>query len=67
MNIWSGASFSSGDLFLPVYFCQLFWLLLLLRGFLGWLADNRLRIPRFHFRENLIRATAAFFTSPEIK
>ncbi len=44
-----------------------FWILLLLRGFLGWLADNRLRIPRFHFRENLIRATAAFFTSPEIK
>jgi Transglutaminase-like superfamily len=42
-------------------------LLILLRVFLAWIADNRLRIPRFHFRENLIRATAAFFTSPEIK
>ncbi len=41
--------------------------LILLRFFLAWIADNRLRIPRFHFRENLIRATAAFFTSPEIK
>lgn len=42
-------------------------LLLLLRVFLAWIADNRLRIPRFHLRENLVRATAAFFTSPEIK
>ena len=41
--------------------------LMLLRLFLAWVADNRLRVPRFHFRENLIRATAAFFTSPEIK
>jgi hypothetical protein len=37
------------------------------RIFLAWLADHRLRVPRFHFRENLGRATAAFFTSPEIK
>jgi hypothetical protein len=41
--------------------------LILLRAFLAWLADNRLRVPRFHFRENLGRATASFFTSPEIK
>jgi len=41
--------------------------LLLLRIFLGWLADHRLHIPRFHLRANLIRATTAFFTSPEIK
>jgi transglutaminase-like putative cysteine protease len=41
--------------------------LMLLRVFLAWLADHRLRVPRFHFRENLGRATAAFFTSPEIK
>lgn len=41
--------------------------LLLWRIFLAWLADNRLRVPRFHFRANLSRATAAFFTSPEIK
>lgn len=42
-------------------------LLTLSRVFLAWIADHRLRIPRFRFRENLIRATAAFFTSPEIK
>ena len=41
--------------------------LLLMRIVLGWVADHRLRISRFHFRENLARATAAFFTSPEIK
>jgi hypothetical protein len=40
---------------------------LLMRLVLGWLADNRLQIPRFHLRSNLSRATAAFFTSPEIK
>jgi Transglutaminase-like superfamily len=34
---------------------------------LGWLADNRLQVPRFHLRNNIIRATAAFFTTPEIK
>lgn len=41
--------------------------LLLLRSFLAWLADHHLRIPRFHLRTNLGRATAAFFTTPEIK
>lgn len=41
--------------------------LVLLRVFLAWLADSPLQISRFHFRENLVRATAAFFTSPEIK
>ena len=41
--------------------------LLLLRVFLAWLADTRLQEPRFHLRANLSRATAAFFTSPEIK
>ncbi len=41
--------------------------LLLLRIVLAWLADHRLRVPRFHLRANLSRATAAFFTSPEIK
>jgi hypothetical protein len=41
--------------------------LMLMRVLLGWVADHRLRISRFHFRENLVRATAAFFTSPEIK
>lgn len=41
--------------------------LLLLRSVLAWLADHRLQVPRFHLRANLTRATAAFFTSPEIK
>ena len=41
--------------------------LILVRVVLGWLADHRLQVPRFHLRANLIRATAAFFTSPEIK
>jgi hypothetical protein len=42
-------------------------LLLLVRGVLGWYADSRLRIPRFHLREHMIRAGAAFFSTPEIK
>ena len=41
--------------------------LLLLRIVLAWLADSRLQVPRFHLRAKLSRATAAFFTSPEIK
>ena len=41
--------------------------LMLVRVVLGWLADHHLRIPRFHLRANLSRATAAFFTTPEIK
>jgi transglutaminase-like putative cysteine protease len=41
--------------------------LLVLRSALAWLADNRLRIPRFHLRANLVRATSTFFTTPEIK
>lgn len=45
--------------------CVLF--LMLARISLGWLADKRLRVPRFHLRANLGRATAAFFTTPEIK
>jgi hypothetical protein len=40
---------------------------MLLRLVLGWIADRRLQVPRFHLRSNLSRATAAFFTSPEIK
>jgi hypothetical protein len=40
---------------------------LVLRLILGWLADHRLRVPRFHLRAHLIRATTAFFTTPEIK
>lgn len=40
---------------------------LLLRGILAWYADHRQRIPRFHVRQHLVRAGAAFFRSPEIK
>jgi hypothetical protein len=41
--------------------------LLLIRMVLGWVADKRLGIPRFHLRANVIRATAALFTTPEMK
>lgn len=44
-----------------------FLLLLVFRQILGWYADSMLRIPRFHFRENLMRASGAFFSAPEIK
>ena len=41
--------------------------LVVLRLALGWIADKRLWVPRFHLRANLSRATAALFTTPEIK
>jgi len=41
--------------------------LLLLRLFLAWYADHRLKIERFRLRLHLARAGAAFFTTPEIK
>jgi hypothetical protein len=40
---------------------------ILVRLALGWLADHRLQAPRLHLRANLSRATAALFTTPEIK
>jgi Transglutaminase-like superfamily len=40
---------------------------LLFRQILGGYADSMLRIPRFHFREHVVRAGAAFFSTPEIK
>jgi hypothetical protein len=40
---------------------------LLLREVLAWYADSRLRIPRFHFRQKIVRAGVAFFSTPEIK
>jgi Transglutaminase-like superfamily len=42
-------------------------LFLVLRALLAWYADNRLRIPRFHLREHVVRAGAAFVSTPEIK
>lgn len=42
-------------------------ILLLVRFMLGWYADSRLRIPRFHLRGRMIRAGVAFFSTPEIK
>ena len=44
-----------------------FLFLLSIRQILAWYADSMLRIIRFHFRENLIRASMAFFSTPEIK
>ena len=41
--------------------------LLVVRAILGWYADYRLRIPRFHFFEHARRAVTAFFSTPEIK
>lgn len=41
--------------------------MMMVRMILGWVADHRLQIPRFHLRTNLSRATAAFFSTPEIK
>jgi hypothetical protein len=41
--------------------------LLFVRFMLGWYADSWLRIPRFHLRGRMIRAGAAFFSTPEIK
>jgi hypothetical protein len=40
---------------------------LVVRQILGWYADSMLRISRFHFREHMIRASVAFFSTPEIK
>ena len=40
---------------------------LLIRTLLGWYADRRLGIPRFHLRENAVRAGAAFLSALEIK
>jgi Transglutaminase-like superfamily len=51
---------------LTVAFCMTLFLLIS-RLFLGWFADRRLKMPRFHLRSHLVRAGAAFFTTPEIK
>jgi hypothetical protein len=40
---------------------------LLLRLLLGWYADHQLKIPRFRFRSQFMRAGMAFFSAPEIK
>lgn len=44
-----------------------FLFLLAFRQTLAWYADSMLRIPRFHLREHVVRAGAAFFSTPEIK
>lgn len=49
-----------------VSFCGLL-ILLASRIVLAWMADHRLRVSRFKLRSNLGRATAAFFSTPEIK
>jgi len=40
---------------------------LLLRTLLGWYADHRISIPRFHLRRHAARAGSAFFSTPEIR
>jgi transglutaminase superfamily protein len=45
------------------FFCLLF----ILRLLLAWYADHRLRVPRFHFRQHVVRAGATFFSTPEIE
>jgi Transglutaminase-like superfamily len=42
-------------------------LLLVTRVIFAWYADQRLKIPRFHLREHMIRAGTAFVSTPEIK
>ena len=52
------------------YFFLSVWALLFflfLRIVLAWLADHRLQIPRLHLRTSLTRATATFFSTPEMK
>lgn len=46
--------------------CALIFLLPLRVG-LAWFADHRLRVARFQLRTSLSRATATFFSTPEIK
>jgi hypothetical protein len=41
--------------------------LLLMREALALYADRKLKIRRFHLREHVVRAGAAFFKAPEIK
>ena len=41
--------------------------LLFLRALLAWYADRRLRVPRFQVRKNVVRASAALFSTPEMK
>ena len=41
--------------------------LLLARTLLGWYADRRLKVPRFHLRAQMMRAGSSFFSAPEIK
>jgi Transglutaminase-like superfamily len=41
--------------------------LLAFRILMAWFADRRLKIARFRLRSHLLRAGAAFFTTPEIK
>jgi hypothetical protein len=44
-----------------------FLVFVLLRILLGWYADNRLKIPRFRLRSQVLRAGTTFIRVPEIK
>jgi hypothetical protein len=45
----------------------LFLVFFLFRILLGWYADTRLKVARFRFRSQFLRAGATFFRAPEIK
>jgi hypothetical protein len=52
-----------------VFFAALFFsfFFFFLRAALAWYADERLKIPRFRFRERALRVGAAFLSHPELK
>lgn len=50
--------------FASAFFFLFFFILRLL---LAWYADNRLRVPRYHFRRHIVRAGATFLSTPEIE
>ena len=53
--------------FMLVLFTSTTAFFLMLRMVLGWYADRRLHVGRFHLREHVMRAGAAFLKTPEMK
>ena len=53
--------------FMVVLFSSATVFFLALRILLGWYADRRLHVKRFHLREHVMRAGAAFVNTPEMK
>lgn len=63
---WSLLLERDSFLYLVVSVAAMFFFLIV-RTVLAWYADSRLRVPRFHLREHALRASIAFFSTPEIK